>query len=168
MRINISNLYAFCNIHDISWGTKGSDVAQMLPPVRIHGSVELDLAENVEADYDRARQLLKTRNEQQGVRYWEYDSYEMHIKRFRTLVMASWAFTNGALVFIVLMFINLGRPNDHQAPPGWQNGIKFVGLVLWSFAMLTGTKFAGAMYYFVRQRFPGSGKSINSQKKKNN
>jgi len=30
---NILNVYAFCNLHDVSWGTKGSDKAEALPSV---------------------------------------------------------------------------------------------------------------------------------------
>ncbi|KAK8854766.1 hypothetical protein IAR55_003505 [Kwoniella newhampshirensis] len=30
---NVLNVYAFCNLHDVSWGTKGSDQAEALPAV---------------------------------------------------------------------------------------------------------------------------------------
>jgi hypothetical protein len=31
---NILNVYAFCNLHDVSWGTKGSDKVEALPAVK--------------------------------------------------------------------------------------------------------------------------------------
>lgn len=30
---NVLNVYAFCNLHDVSWGTKGSDRAEALPAI---------------------------------------------------------------------------------------------------------------------------------------
>ena len=33
--INILNVYAFCNWHDLSWGTKGSDKADALPSGKV-------------------------------------------------------------------------------------------------------------------------------------
>lgn len=182
MRINISNLYAFCNLHDFSWGVKvSSGIVEKLPSGRVGVPVDFDSAQDIEGDYERARQLLKARvDDRLDGAYWDYESYEMSSKRFRTLVVASWTLSNAALVFIVLMSIDLGgRPRHDQvlsaSPPGWQDGIKFVGLVLWSFTVMTGMKFAGAMCYFIRQRLlmPDSGKAkttttTNRQKRKNN
>ena len=31
--VNVLNVYAFCNLHDVSWGTKGSDKVEALPSV---------------------------------------------------------------------------------------------------------------------------------------
>ena len=33
--VNILNVYAFCNTHDITWGTKGDDKAEKLPTVTL-------------------------------------------------------------------------------------------------------------------------------------
>ncbi|KAL9086516.1 MAG: hypothetical protein Q9159_004105, partial [Coniocarpon cinnabarinum] len=35
MYINILNVYAFCNTHDITWGTKGADAAAKLDSVNV-------------------------------------------------------------------------------------------------------------------------------------
>lgn len=37
---DILNVYAFCNLHDVSWGTKGSDKADALPDVSSSGEGE--------------------------------------------------------------------------------------------------------------------------------
>lgn len=163
MRINISNLYAFCNIHDVSWGVRLDSAPMKLESVTVNIPMDDD-AEQVQDDYDEAAQLLKTKNEGQSNSYWAGGSFDMDFRRSRTLVMASWALTNGTLVFIVLNS-NIGSP-DHQAPQGLQRSMKFVGLVLWSFAVLTGIKFAGAMYYFIGQRTQHPRRTINSQKRK--
>ena len=38
------NVYAFCNLHDVSWGTKGSDKAEALPSVSSKKAKDADTA----------------------------------------------------------------------------------------------------------------------------
>ena len=45
--INVLNVFAFCNLHDVSWGTKGSDKADALPSVSSRKSLGAD-AQTVE------------------------------------------------------------------------------------------------------------------------
>ena len=53
---NVLNVYAFCNLHDVSWGTKGSDKAEALPSISSKKGKEEDAPERevkracVEAD----------------------------------------------------------------------------------------------------------------------
>jgi len=173
MRINILNLYAFCNIHDVSWSMKLDDKADKLPSasprnisVNVHVPID-DYAEQIKVDYEEAIQLLKTENEDQDRSYWAGFSIKMEFKRSRTLVMASWALANGTLVFIVLNYIDVSS-YDHQAVQESQNGMSFVGLALWSFSVLTAVKFAGAMFYFIKQRTLHSERTVSSQKMKVN
>jgi chitin synthase len=42
--INIVNVYAFCNTHDITWGTKGDDKPEKLPAVTQNASGTVDFA----------------------------------------------------------------------------------------------------------------------------
>jgi hypothetical protein len=134
--------------------------------VNVHIPID-DNAEQIGVDYEEAIQFLKTKNKDQGTIHWAGDSIEANFKRSRTLVMASWALTNGALVFIVLNAIDTSS-SDHQAPQELQSGLTFVGLVLWSFSVLTAVKFAGAMFYVIKQRTLHSERTVSSQKRKVN
>lgn len=158
MRINILNLYAFFKIDEIS--THASSAS-----FDIFDSLRDDGAD-LDARYERAMQLLMTKNENKQHR--SNSLYKAALKsytRHRTLVVASWSLTNGILILVVLRSVEVGHV-DAQRSQGLRNGMKFVGWVLWSFAVLTGIKFAGAMIYFTRGRRRGAARTNQSQKRK--
>ena len=51
---NVLNVYAFCNLHDVSWGTKGSDKAEALPAVNSNKEKEGEagVVEDVQRNQD--------------------------------------------------------------------------------------------------------------------
>ena len=106
--INILNVYAFSNWHDVSWGTKGADKAEALPSAKItkdesgkHTVIEeVDLPQ---ADIDsQFEQVVKralapyTPPPEQTEKNLE-DSY----KSFRTRLVASWIFSNALLAVLI-------------------------------------------------------------------
>ncbi|ELU41619.1 chitin synthase G [Rhizoctonia solani AG-1 IA] len=55
---NVLNTYAFCNLHDVSWGTKGSDKADVLPSVsstkKEGATAVVEDTEKIQEDIDAA------------------------------------------------------------------------------------------------------------------
>nr|ANG56502.1 chitin synthase class I [Ustilago esculenta] len=109
--INILNIYAFCNLHDFSWGTKGdTTVSKDLGAVVStgKGTVEITLPTaqaDIDTAYDDALNNLRTRpmiirgdasNEEKAARQMDY------YKNIRTNVVLAWALSNGVLAAFIL------------------------------------------------------------------
>ncbi|CAG8491827.1 10516_t:CDS:2 [Cetraspora pellucida] len=104
--INILNVYAFCNIHDVSWGTKG-------PAVRANNAIFVrDKAgiikaqvtvpdENIvkRAHHEAYKEI--NRKEHEVKRKNRKDKQEDSQKTFRTLVLFLWIFTNALLIIAI-------------------------------------------------------------------
>ena len=112
--INILNVYAFCNLHDISWGTKGDNTVSDLGSVTaIKGK---DGKQTVEIDFPSDRNEI-ARNYELFIRGMAAPKdttpqkrdaktkQEDYFKNFRTKTVLAWAFTNALL--IVLLFYKL-------------------------------------------------------------
>ncbi|TPX66961.1 chitin synthase [Spizellomyces sp. 'palustris'] len=115
--INVLQIYALCNIHDVSWGTKGDNASNDLPQVAVgvnkDGSVVADVEVLSGGDVDgvwrggmdRVRELGAGRviEEQSAVdpRVKQEDDY----KSFRTNLLLWWLATN-AVVFGVVTQTN--------------------------------------------------------------
>lgn len=104
--INILMVYAFCNWHDVSWGTKGSDKADELPSAQTKSDAQTAFVEEIDkpqADIDvqfeqtvkRALAPWKEPEEKEEVNL--DDSY----KSFRTNLVLLWTFSNGLLALCI-------------------------------------------------------------------
>jgi chitin synthase len=106
--VNILNVYAFSNWHDVSWGTKGSDKAEALPSAKTekaddgkHTVIEevdlpqADIDSNFEVTVKRALQPYNAPKE--STEKSLDDSY----KSFRTKLVAGWVFSNITLIIII-------------------------------------------------------------------
>lgn len=105
--INILMVYAFNNWHDVSWGTKGSDVAESLPSAQILAGEEEATIEEIEqeqGDIDTRFEEVVTRalkpilvDNREPVKRDTEDSY----KSFRTGLTYSWLLSNIVLILTV-------------------------------------------------------------------
>ena len=106
--INILNVYAFSNWHDVSWGTKGSDKSEALPSVKTekaedgkHTVIEevdlpqADIDSNFEVTVKRA--LTPYTAPKESTEKSLEDSY----KSFRTKLVAGWVFSNTILTIVI-------------------------------------------------------------------
>lgn len=105
--INILNVYAFCNWHDVSWGTKGSNEVSSLPSAQTRKSdtkgkfvEELDKAQaDIDTEFERTvrRALTPWQQPTENKEMQLDDSY----RAFRTNLVLLWALSNSLLAFLI-------------------------------------------------------------------
>jgi chitin synthase len=170
--INILNVYAFCNWHDVSWGTKGSDKADALPSMHTKkqagqegdASVEIEEYElpqtEVDSKFEKVvkRALAPYKEPEKKNETSLDDSY----KNFRTRLLILWIFSNVIVVLVIssnTLSGHFGFETDLQAvAEGHQSDAQkrtaaYFQIILWATAML-----AVVRYYpprFALMRFTG-------------
>lgn len=161
--INVLNVYAFCNTHDISWGTKGDDKPEELPSVDTtkDGKGRTDLPDEVDLDEQYAKELkefaTKPAAEENVPSEAQKAEAQMDYYRWiRTLVVLIWMITNFALCAAVLSTAGVEHltPDASEAQQDLRAAL-YMKIVLWSVAVLSAFKFIGAIWFLVVRMFRG-------------
>ena len=161
---NVLNVYAFCNTHDISWGTKGDDKAEKLPSVSTKdGTGKTDLPDegDLNAQYERELQVFARKEVKVVKPPTEADKQEAQMDYYRgvrTVVVIAWMITNFALCALVLSTAGLDKvtpQNGTEEQTQDKRATIYLSVVLWSVAVLSGFKFLGAMWFLVVRMFRG-------------
>ena len=104
---NVLNVYAFCNWHDVSWGTKGSDKAEAMPSAKTHQTaggdkvmeVEIVPKKDVDLQFEetvkRCLRPIEVKDDK------EEKSLDDSYKSFRTRLIAAWVILNAAVAVFV-------------------------------------------------------------------
>jgi chitin synthase len=158
---NILNIYAFCNTHDVSWGTKGdSGVATDLGVVKAKKdatgdhTVEVEVPveqKDIDNAYEEACLELTRHVEPEESHRDPKTKQEDYYRAFRTRLVLSWIISNLALVAIItntaIFADGLGNFETRSSV--------YLGFILWSVAGLSLIRFCGSCLYLVLRIFTG-------------
>ncbi len=148
---NVLNVYAFCNLHDVSWGTKGSDKAEALPSVSSKKAKDADTAvvedttrnkEDLDAAFkDTVTRALTKLDTKEVI---EKPTMDDENKTFRTRLVASWMLSNAGLAVAIQSLNGLGTGNEEadEATLEKRQNIYFA-VILYSTFGLALVKFIG-------------------------
>ena len=147
---NILNVYAFCNLHDVSWGTKGSDKAEALPSVSSKKTKDAEVVvedttrnkEDLDATFKETVTRALTKLETKEV--IEKPTMDDENKTFRTRLVAFWMLSNAALAVAIQNLNGIaiaGQPVDPKKLTLKQN--IYFSVILYSTFALSLVKFIG-------------------------
>ncbi|KAF1849058.1 glycosyltransferase family 2 protein [Cucurbitaria berberidis CBS 394.84] len=161
--INILNVYAFCNTHDITWGTKGDDKPEKLPSVTTKADGKADIqAPTDDADlntqYETELRVFSTKWKEEKKVVSAGDKQEDYYRGFRSGVVLFWMFCNLGLSALVLqaggLELTVSNPDEAQKKQT-QAATIYLAVVLYSVAGLAAFRFTGAMWFLVVRMFRG-------------
>ena len=157
--VNVLNVYAFCNTHDVSWGTKGDTIDNMdLGVVKSSskegagGEITVDVPtedKDINATYQEALNSLQSRTEEKEQKRDAKTKQEDYYKAFRTRLVVLWCASNGLLVSVVTYSGSNGTGTYDTRSKA------YLAFVLWSVALLSAFRFVGSVAYILLRLLSG-------------
>ncbi|TPX47919.1 chitin synthase [Synchytrium endobioticum] len=151
--VNLFMVYSLCNIHDVSWGTKGDNVQKTnVEPIK-HDNVirekreELEVVipdddrDNLNTMYDELVAELRVRPLEKKPSADAKVQREDYFKLFRTRIVIAWLLSNGLLItiFTTTEITSLLFPTYQISP--------YLIMLFWAVTGLAAVRFAGAMIF---------------------
>lgn len=148
-------MYAFCNTHDISWGTKGDDKAPKLDSITIKpdGKVDVTIPKDdgdLNSQYEAEMRKFADKAPKVKKQISASDKQADYYNDFRSSVVLAWMFTNFGLCALVLSTAGLNRVEVGSSDA--QRSTIYMNVVLWSVAALSAFRFCGAVWFLIVRR----------------
>jgi len=155
--INVLNVYAFANVHDVSWGTKGDNkVSTDLGVVQTgKNKNEVEVAvptteTDLDAAYEDAIHVLSTKPPKAEPKQDPATQQEDYYKSFRTNVLLAWVLSNALLGAGIVAATGSAASKGSSATV---NG--YMAFILFSVAGLAFIRFIGSTSYMLIRLFAG-------------
>lgn len=138
-------VYAFCNTHDITWGTKGDNVVHtdLGAAVGAGGkTVELEMPSeqlDIDSGYDAALRNLRDRVEVPKPPVSESQQHEDYYRAVRTYMVVTWMVTNAILAMAVSEAYDSTNVSSNF----------YLSFILWSVAALALFRACGSSAYAI-------------------
>ncbi|KAJ1721331.1 hypothetical protein LPJ53_004132 [Coemansia erecta] len=154
--INILMVYAFCNTHDVSWGTKGdTGIATDLGHAKVSKKDGVEVAyvslaaddADIDADYEGWVANLSKPEDKTPQKRDAQTKREDQNKIFRTSLVLAWMSTNTVLAMVISSewFADVTTKVDST---GSHN--PYLSFIFWSVAGLSAFRFLGSTWYWIR------------------
>ncbi|KAJ2985075.1 hypothetical protein NUW58_g5726 [Xylaria curta] len=137
-------VYAFCNTHDVTWGTKGDNVIKtdLGGAVGSGGTVELEMPSeqlDIDSGYDEALRNLRDRVEVPKPTVSDAQLQEDYYRSVRTYVVVIWMVANVVLAMTVSEVYGIKDVGNNF----------YLSFILWSVAVLAVFRAIGSTTYAV-------------------
>ena len=174
--INVLNIYAFCNVHDISWGTKGA-VAKPLGKINTKedGTFKMEIlvsGEEIQANYNKYLSILNTASptDDAPAEVTLEEKKPGYYANVRSLVIIFWVLTNFIIVAVVLETGGIGdliammhAPKNNGSMGDMTSAVEkplitkkariYFNVVLWLVALSALFRFSGCTIYMISRMF---------------
>jgi chitin synthase len=162
--VNVLNIYAFANIHDVSWGNRDVPQAKDLGAAKSTGNdkdemvmIVPGLSDELDETYMNNIESLRVAPIVEDPIVHKKQKDDAYYAFIRTMTVLIWMLTNAILIAIVLEAAGLDKFTKKKAENAdgsiAGNSEIFLSIILWIVAGLAAFRFVGCVLYLIFKAF---------------